>query len=544
MIKERKYDLIGIGLIVLLFIGSILVRKENLSSPLSRHHEWITAHSLITVEIWDQNGGPSAYGFNPVYTYKGTGNSYRPMLGGISNKNGDVFYVSYPPFTFIFAYYFNQILGGPSVINMRIISLTIHLIASLLMFYLMANLRPEPERKSFNFVGVIAAGLYLFARGNLWFHGNLYFADMLVQPLFFGGLLLTIRYYNGTYRSERLTLTLLSIVFFLATYTEWIGLFTAFFTGFAFLLLAILRKEKRFFKPFILLALGSSLALGLTLYQYASIDGWESFRVTSEKKYAERSGHGTTQGSAAQFNIHNKESLDHMAQQFHTNYKSIESYFAFTLGILILALLFRKIKPIKNEDARVFPNAGNVGFLLTLTLLPILTHYLLFYNFNTVHDFSGIKTSGLLIFITAFALQIIYRVSKQTHRYYAIGILAFFSVLFLIKSKESVERYQEFHTTNNIDWDRINSALKIAAHSEPDAAVFTNVRFSPEQVYYSKHSISPIPDGDTTTLKQIMELFDNDKSQYYYHDGSKLKSMVNIELQGQNLVLLDTIVFN
>ncbi|MBK9190197.1 MAG: hypothetical protein IPM77_01175 [Crocinitomicaceae bacterium] len=102
--KQNKYHLIGISAIVVLFFISVSIRQENFSVPLSRHHEWITAHTLITCEIWEKNGGPSAYHFSPVYTYPGEGNIRRKMLGGVVDDKGEVYYVSYPPFSFLFAY--------------------------------------------------------------------------------------------------------------------------------------------------------------------------------------------------------------------------------------------------------------------------------------------------------------------------------------------------------------------------------------------------------------------------------------------------------
>jgi hypothetical protein len=90
-LKNNKFDLIGIGIILFLFLISFQVRKENLAAPMGRHHEWITAHSLITAEIWEENGGPSNFGFNPVYTHQGIGSAYRRALGGVSAKNGDVY---------------------------------------------------------------------------------------------------------------------------------------------------------------------------------------------------------------------------------------------------------------------------------------------------------------------------------------------------------------------------------------------------------------------------------------------------------------------
>ncbi len=541
-LKTRKYDLIALGLILILFLISIQVRKENLKAPLSRHHEWITAHSLITAEIWDQNGGPSASGFNPVYTYKGEGNAYRRMLGGVTAENGDVYYVSYPPFSFIYLYYSSQLFGGPSLFSIRIVSLSVHLISALLLYFLLGAIRPDSEKKRMNFAGIIAAGLYIFAQGNLWFQGNLYFADMVVQPLFIAGILLAIRYLRGDHKNERVALSLLFIIFFLGAYTEWLGLLSAFFTGLLFLVYAIIKKQKKYLRPFIVIALGSSLALSLTVYQYSSIDGWDSLKSTSEKKYSERSGHGTEQDSASKFNIHNEESFEFLKTQFNRNYKALENFIGYAFGALIVMLILGRIK-------RVSPTSPThelkmVVVLFSLTLLPILTHYLLFFNFNTMHDFSGLKTATFLIIIVALIIQITYRISIHINTYVSWSLLAFFSIFSIIKVIDSTDRYLENHRVDMIDFDRVNSAIIIAEYSSPEQAVFTNVRLSPEQVFYTKHSISPIKDSDSTAILNIMRLHRNTTAQYYHHEGSLLKSMVTIQRQDDNLVFLDTIVFN
>lgn len=541
-LNKNKYDLIGISIILLLFFISIQVRKENLKAPLGRNHEWITAHSLITTEIWGKNGGPSNYGFSPVYSYQDIGSTNRRLLGGVSAANGDVYYTSYPPFAFIYLYYSSQFTGGPTAFSARFASLTIHLISAILIFFLIGALRPEPDKKTLNFAGIIAAGLYLFAQGNLWFHGNLYFSDMVVQPFFIGGLLLTVRYLRLQYKNEKLILLLFFITFFLGTYTEWISLFSAFITGLLFLGIAIAKKQKKYLRPFFVIAIASSTALILTVYQYASIDGWESLKATSEKKYNQRSGHSEAADVDPNFSIHNGESFTLLKETFDSFYKSTENYIAIAFIVLVLIIILRRVKRFAEMTSRY--NAKWGLLVIALMIIPLFMHYYLFYDFNTKHYFSGLKTGTFLICIAAILVQGAYSLSAQWHTYAGWTTIALFSGLFIYKASQATERYWNDHTIEMLDMDRVNSAKKIAQFRDPEAAIFTNTRVSPEQLFYAKHCVTPIKDSDSTAILHVMDLYKNTKGQYYHHEGSLLKAMVTIELHNNNLVFLDTITFN
>ena len=539
---RRKYDLIGIGVIGLLFFISIYVRSENLKAPLSRHHEWITAHALLTAEIWDQNGGPSAYGFNPVYTYKGEGNSRNRMLGGITDSIGDTYYVSYPPFAYIYLYYSSQLVGGPSLFSARFSALSLHIITAWLIYFLIGSIRPPTEKKRFNFAGIIAAGLYIFAQGNLWFHGNLFFSDMVVQPLFIGGLLSAVHYFKGNYKNEKLILFGLFLLFFISTYTEWLGLFSAFFTGVFFLIMAIVKKRKQLLKPFFVIGIGSALALGLTISQYSSIDGWDAYKATSEKKYAERSGHNSVNPNDVKFTMFHEESFSNMKQTFNSYYKSIENYVGFAFGITVLLILLRLTKKLKMSAHSDNLKWGTA--LVTLIILPIVLHYLLFYNFNAMHYFSGLKTSIIIVVLAGILVQMSMRIATHTHAYLVFSLMTFFAILLGIKSNSAIKRYTEDHILKMIDYDRITSAKAMKLNGNPDEIIFMNVRLSPEQVFYAKHNPMPVNDNDTLTMLTLMKLRKNLKAQYYHHEGSKLKSMTRIELHDDNLVFLDTLIFN
>ncbi len=533
-LNRNKHSLIGVGFILLFFFISMLVRKENLSAPIIRNHEWITAHTLITAEIWNENGGPSNYGFSPVYTKPGTGNEYRRSLGGITNSNGETYYVSYPPFSFLFFYYSSQVFGGPNPLSIRIIALLIHLASSLLIYFLIGALISKNETSYYNFAGIIAAGFYIFAEGNLWFLGNIYFADTLVQLFFILGLLLTIRYFKGNYKKKWVLLSLIGLTFFCASYTEWLGLFSAFFSGTCFLIIGLIRKNKALIHAFFVIGFSASLALGITLFQYATIDGWESLKQVSEKKYAERSGYNDELGSAQTYNIHNAEAYDFMEFNFGQNYKTIQNALLIIVILFVLILVWRK-----SRQALGIPNWQLLT--LVLTLLPIIIHYILFFNFNVVHPFSAIKTAFLLILLIAILIQQIEISTLKTNRFVFYGSLTIVTVLFSFKAKEGVERYLHYNPIQQKDLNLVYSSLQVSKNADPNSAVFINEELTPQYIFYAKHSVDKT--DDPATMLDIMDYRKNDNAQYYYHENHVVKYMINLTVQNDKLVFLDTIYF-
>ena len=177
MLSRYKYDLIHIGITLVIFFTAFFIKLDNLKAPLVRHQEWISAHTLITAEIWDQNNGPSYSGFSPVYTYPNKSNFGRKMLGGVTNSKGH-HYVSYPPFSFIFGYYGMQIFGGVNPYNLRAISLTVGLLSALLLMFIIRNF--HNEKRIISVPAIIGVGFYVFSTGNMLYFGHLYFADVLI----------------------------------------------------------------------------------------------------------------------------------------------------------------------------------------------------------------------------------------------------------------------------------------------------------------------------------------------------------------------------
>lgn len=523
-INRNKYHLAGISLVILLFVVSVSVRKENLSVPLSRHHEWITAHTLITCEIWDQNGGPGAYHFSPVYTYPGEGNQKRRMLGGITDEKGDVYYVSYPPFAFLFAYYVTHLFGEPDTDSIRAVSLAIHLLCAIFIYLIATTLLPEVKKNYFSMSGLTGAFLYLFSTGNLWIHANLYFSDMLLQLFMISGIYFTILLVRERFKNTKLILAIIFILFFLATYTEWLGLFLSFFTGLIFLMIWFIKREPKFLAGFITIGLASLLALSLTLMQYSSIAGWDKFKEVSTSKYQERSGHESEENSPAQFNLENDEAYDFMIGRIDRNYLMAENFAGiFGIGLLIILL-------IPNARRRI-ENAGISVLMLVIISLAILLHYYLFFNFNSLHDFSSLKTGFLIILLCVVCISMIESVLSNKIN---LAVFVLISFLCVQKGLQSIDRYIEDYPLAEVDWNRISTGEVIRKYAKPEQAVFVNITSNPELVYCAGHNIFPLK--DTSELLLFMNHFDNDFGQYYHHRGQELEYIQEFERKGNRLI--------
>lgn len=508
-----RYHLIAVLIIVLLFIITVLIRKENHEVPLSRHHEWITAHTLITCEIWYENGGPSAYHYSPVYTYAGSGNKNRSMLGGVTDEKGDVYYISYPPFAFLFAYYSTQIFGKPNTDSIRKVNLMIHFICALLIYFVGFSLSPANRWAEFSMGGFIGAFLYLFSSGNLWAHGNLYFSDMLVQIFIILAVLLIIRFLKLSYQREWIILSFFGAVFFLATYTEWLGLFMAFITGIIFLIIFFRKKEYRFLRAFVVIGFSSSLALTITLYQFSSIAGWEKYKTYSLLKFNERSGRDAQEKTPGGFTTSNPKSYEKIKHDVDIHYKLPEIFFMCSgLGFIVL-LIIGKIR-------RKMVYLSLSFTVLLIVALSIFLHYLIFFNFNALHDFSTLKTG----FLTMLFVLVFYVMFQSSLHYYITSVISAATILLgYFTGTESVEKYLKDFPVSAVDWNRIETAEKIKEMADTNTAVFVNVYPSPELVFASKHNIQSI--GDTSTIPNFMKAYHNHSGQYYHHLNNKLQYM-------------------
>jgi len=528
--KRNIWHLSGFAILIALFSVSLIVRKEDLKTDLGRHHEWITAHALITMEIWDKNGGPSAFGFNPIYTYPDGYVFPRRSLGGVTDENGWNYYVSYPPFAFIFGYYATQILGGPDVGSIRTLNLIIHFLCGLLLYLIFAEILGRNGRYKFNIPGLLAAGIYFLSAGTLWAHSMLFFVDTVAQLWVIFLIYLSLKLFRKTNTHWPLLIGIF-VVSFLASYTEWIGIFIAFFGGIAFLFVWFKQRKKQFLYAFLLLGLSSSLALGITVTQYSSISGWDDLKKSSLQKYEERGGH-VTDNPRIIYHSDNPETFQMIRKVFDRQYLMAEQMFFYT-GLLFLVVLIRPVMRKKITDA------STLAVIITVPMLAMLLHYLLFLNFNALHDFSAIKFGLMLSLATGVICHLILSAVDDMKIKVAVGVG--FAILFTLNSIDSVRRFHEKYPVSELNQQWLISCQKIRELQKPDNAIFIDKFFLPEASLHIKRDYFPA--YDSLLVNDLMLGWHIPKAQYFIHEGSQLAEIREYEVIDKAVKLTGKVEF-
>lgn len=526
--RFSKARIIEWSVILVCFVLSIFARWDNLTNPITQKKHFISAHSLITVQIWEEEGF-FKHGGNPVYTYDGKGNHKSKGLGGVLDKNGDAYYVSYPPMSFYTLYLFSQICGGSSPASLHLLAVIIHLLCAFGLYLLVKQLAQNGERV--NVFSLIPAVAYLLWVGPMWVHGNLYFADQLEQVFFIFTALISLKLYQE--KRFKYDLFLFGLLVFLCCYTEWLGVFGAFVTGVFFLVKYFLSRKKIFLYIFFIAGLCSSFSTGLTILQYSQIDGFEAYKEAALNKYKERSGLNNDIQSAQKVNIKSEEGFDALEYGWSHFVMTKESIKV----LLIISLIYFILKLFVFKD-RKFHKSQGMGFLIFIFGIPILMHYLIFFNFNALHPFSGLKTSGLIILCFALVPQYFSdSLSKKINPLYlAIPLLGYA----VIKANHGINYYGRKHSKDNV---RLSLEIqKIRKTSSKDYIVFTNLPYSPSYNYNAHHNLIPLDSLDYTIMKNYAKHLETPKIDYYHFDSTRLEYLLRFHYDTR-VVQVDSVSF-
>lgn len=371
-IKQIFYH--KIGLLAILWLVSVCIRIPFLNRPLSIHHEWMLAHLLITLQIWDEKGIPNSK-YALIYTYpQDKTNTHLDFIGGVKDKKGNFYYVSYPPLAFFAAYFFCKIFFLPiAPLSIQIFNLLWHFVCAYWLYKVIQILFQSDRYALWAYI------LYLFLPFNLWYHGNSYFVDIFVQGLWIGYVYFWLKVYYEPHKSQNYIF--LFLLAFCMMYTEWIAVFVGISTLTAGVLLYIKTRDLKHFLPVTIAGAAMVLALSLTLYQYANIENFETLKNALQNKYEFRSG--------------KKELREPNTglYWFMFLYHYVKAYSPLLMFILIAGfyLVFKQ----KKEIFKAF-NFFSVS-ILTLFLLPVLLHHGILFGFTYFHEFSVLKSSFMLI---------------------------------------------------------------------------------------------------------------------------------------------------
>ena len=181
--KYNKISLINFFFILfILFFIFLYIRIPHLKQPLGMHNQNASAHVLVTMEAMRQNS------FNdhcllPIYTYSSKCDKWVNDMppSSISDDEGNYFYTSFPPLSFILPYLWVELLNlDINEINLRIFNLVIQFLSIIFLAKLLLLICPLARKQT-----LIAIGIYLFIPEVMWSQSNAYWSYSLAQLFFY-----------------------------------------------------------------------------------------------------------------------------------------------------------------------------------------------------------------------------------------------------------------------------------------------------------------------------------------------------------------------
>jgi hypothetical protein len=474
---------VNLSLLVILFIVSILIRFDNLKTPMGRHHEYITAHVLCTNYMFYKYGA-SKYYFSPVINFDSEAEKKCSKFHLLKDKENNFYYYSYPPFAFLLPHFVFSIFNcEPNVLGIRIISLIIHFCSALLIFILVLRFFNKSTADPVFFPALLSYFLYLFSTGNLWFHSQVYFADMLVQPLVLGLMVLLQKHLATIGRNGFFFYSVLFLVSFLAVYTEYLALFFVLFTGLFLLISSIKERRSVHFIFIATIFLSAIMAIGLMLFQYSRIDSLDALIKAMTERYKIRSGyHNNASGG---FNITETKSYENLSKFYYENYGPLLYFVLATVLVSLIFVFFRKNRTTNGKQS-------NFLKLFIIILLSYFLHMAFLFNFNAIHDFGTLKFTLLAIPLCGFLIGTIYKIvindfaglKKVFFIILGLGTILFFHF--------SINKYYELNSSAKIPKYISEIPPLVKKYGDPKTFICSNTPFTYETCFFSKRRVESI----------------------------------------------------
>lgn len=505
--KEHKVVFLESLILFGIFALSVAMRYPILNRPLSDGDENMTAHVLLVMRSWSQNGifnqrlSPSENFGNPADKYvSGNVNNGRMLL----DKSGNYFYVSFPPLAFILPYFVSKTLPIPDVLAVQGVNIFLGFLTALLIYWIVKIIHPTVKS---NIVALLATGVYALVPGNLWYNSNAYFADMPVQPFWAAGILLILVLTKrdvvlSRYKAFWLQLAL-AVALFFTIYSEWLGIFFAasiFLYGIAFW------KRGPIFKALVFIsAISTLVALALTIWQYGSIAGLKSFWDVSLQNYIFRS---VAAGGLFRF-----------ATVINITVNFLNYYLPALL--LLLYLFAGAVTVFRGRIAEFF--SADERRVLYFAFLPPILHYAVLLQSASVHGFAPMKFSIAVSLLVGFLylrlqenLKSLESQPKKLQKFIIWGAVA---ALVLFTDSQYVRKF-----TGYSDGDRyVIAGNAVREYAPADSTVFTifpnNLDYIPEPqfTYYAGRNMEPAKDLDG--IIKWMKDHSRSKGIIFYLDG-------------------------
>jgi hypothetical protein len=462
----------------LLFILSVAIRHPLFNQEFTNSHEWLSAHTLTTVELWNQVS-PQIHHFNLLYTFPARSNKFVDDLwsAGVPDRFGNYYYVSMPHLGFLTPYLFFKLFHlPPNIADLEYCGLTLHLIVCVLLFLLLWRLTR-------GFPGALLASstafcVFLFAPTALYYYQNALVGSVMVIPYTVMLLIaVTVLFEDGASRAaERIAWLLLLLGLVGGCLADWQGYFTAFATAVVAFTIALRAPQRRRTAVAVLLlaCVGVAIAILVTVLQDARIAGFDQFEHTILGRLHERTG-----GK----NI-NPLTFDY--------YRRLARFYAAYLPFLIAAGAFFAIAV--RRGYRGIPDLfRKAGIPLAISLLAVLADHLILANHTAIHIFTTLNTLVPIAIVCGLGAIALCESGADLRR----NSLAVTAVVLLCAAISTGEYYLAYR---NRPHPFRTSAATILAAAAPDDVIFAagnGYRMDkdmvvPQMIYYLQRNVEVV----------------------------------------------------
>ncbi|MBL7981846.1 MAG: hypothetical protein JNL52_08575 [Flavobacteriales bacterium] len=352
---------------------SVLLRAPLLNRPLSAHHEFCTAITLITLHNW-WTDGVAAHAGAPTGVFVNEAKHLLPPAQYDANAQAlALYYFSHPPLAFDLPYALFVLTGTPpNALGLELFNVFFHLVTALCLYGALHQFAGKGS-----LAPLFAGLLYLFMPAPLWFHSNAYMGDIFVQNTWALHVLAAMVYFHRRDPADRQRLALFGLTLFLAVYTSWLGVFAGAASGALALWLAKRDRDPRWLRTLAVVALATAAALGLTLWRYTRLVDLDALLGYFVSRFEVRGTTGT-----------DVDLVGSLRDLVLLNYRI--GYLPVILLVLGLVVWYK----LKRRDTTWRADQGLLLFVV-LTGLPVLLDHAVLLPYAE-HDFAALK-GGLLL---------------------------------------------------------------------------------------------------------------------------------------------------
>jgi len=471
MMRTKLNDhTVGFVLISFLYILSLVVRLPRLGLPLSDHHEYVTAHTLIALENLDSYG--PKYWFHNIQTYPGKANRFIPWATTRSfDKNGIGYYTSYPPLALILLFFVFKILSLDfSVLNLQTFNIFLHLMSAWFVYKVVYSFLAE-DHKLISAVG--AATLHLFLFPNLWFYSTTYSWDTLWYYILVIEIYLFLKLIGNTNNHKnKQNIFFLGIGVFLGTFTEYQNIFFSL----VILLWSFLHRKTHphSFQIAITTAFAAGLALLINTIQMASINGLIDYFSSLVNRFIYV--YGTFGQGCLSCSLR---------KIFSTSY----DYFAYVWPLIIVFLISAIINPPTTK--KLLKETATKWATLCI-IIPYLLHVVFMATDVAEHEFDNLKLSLLISFLGGLLPS--FKGPKTKTKRYLFGPfygLVLASVVFLSCYKYAAF-FPEPDSMETLKYYSLGTEMGVLLKKDEVGFAITECPIYPQTVYYIKRNILKI----------------------------------------------------